>query len=358
LKDYFAISDQGALSRKSGKDSDFVSALESGALDVGGKIPNTFKISDVSSIANSAFYGCGYLKNSSSASINTLQFILPSTNTTLFAASNAFRDCTNLRRIEFDTSSADATVSIAANVFNGCANLTGLWKTSNDHQLYLSSIDSDAFSDCASLSIDGMKGIVVSESGVLKKVENKNTDGTTIGVGIFNSTLSYANCMITGDMGNKLDNYFTTTINDYVFRGCASLTSLDLSGSANSLTTIGSAAFNRCAKLTTIGLSKLTALTTIGSSAFSDCAAITTIDLSPLTNLTSINSNAFDGCTSLTTLKLPPAMFATDNQASINSSAFGGCTKLSNIYLPTNAATLPKTCDSNAFTNCPVSGTI
>jgi hypothetical protein len=78
LKDYFTISEQGVLNRVSGKDDDFVSALQSGSLNEGDKIPNTFRISDVSSIDSYAFYGCAYLSDSSTTPINTLQFNLSS----------------------------------------------------------------------------------------------------------------------------------------------------------------------------------------------------------------------------------------------------------------------------------------
>jgi hypothetical protein len=138
--------------------------------------------------------------------------------------------------------------------------------------------------------------------------------------------------MITGDMGDKLNNYFTSSIGTYAFVGCSSLTSLDLSGLA-------------------------TSLTSITSYAFSDCAAITTIDLSN-TKVSSISSRAFQNCAGLTTLKLPPAMFAEENSASIGTYAFRNCARLSNIYIPYDAAKLPNTYNSNAFNNCSTSGTI
>jgi hypothetical protein len=154
LRDYFTIND-GALNRVDDQDEAFVTALESGTLDVDGKIPNAFKISDVSSITDAAFDSCTYLSDSTTL-INTLQFVLSSTNNTLLInyeafynctnlrciefessagavapldvsiASFAFDGCTNLQRIEFDTSSGDATVSIGFFTFAGCANLTGL----------------------------------------------------------------------------------------------------------------------------------------------------------------------------------------------------------------------------------------
>jgi hypothetical protein len=89
----------------------------------------TIRFVGITSIADSAFYNCSAL----AASIS-----LPSSLTSI--GSSTFQNCTNLRRVEFDTSSADATVSILYGAFSGCTNLTGLWKTSPNHHLYLGSI--------------------------------------------------------------------------------------------------------------------------------------------------------------------------------------------------------------------------
>jgi hypothetical protein len=128
---------------------------------------------------------------------------------------------------------------------------------------------------------------------------------------------------------------------------------------ANSLTSIGSGAFNHCTKLTTIGLAHLAKLESINSYAFDGCVAITSIDLSPLTALTSIGECAFRGCAGLTTLKLPPAMFVEENSASIDNQAFRDCTNLNAIYLPEGVAeSVGTNCNTNAFYNCPETGTI
>jgi hypothetical protein len=136
--------------------------------------------------------------------------------------------------------------------------------------------------------------------------------------------------MISGDMGDKLNSYFTTSLASEAFFGCASLTSITIPS----------------------------AITEIVANAFSGCTSLTSIDLSSCTSLTSIGNFAFAECADLTTLKLPPAMFVADNQASIGSLAFLGCASLNAIYLPVDATTLPNSYDSNAFTNCPTSGTI
>ena len=68
--------------------------------------------------------------------------------------------------------------------------------------------------------------------------------------------------------------------------------------SDRALTSIGNYAFYNCTSLTNIDLP---VCTSIGYSAFSDCTSLTNIDL-PV--CTSISSSAFNNCTSLTSIKL------------------------------------------------------
>ena len=108
---------------------------------------------------------------------------------------------------------------------------------------------------------------------------------------------------------------------DYGFAyGCTSLTYVDLS----CITSIGDFAFNGCTSLTNINLSPT--LTTIGSHAFYNCTPLSGITLP--SSLTTIGVNAFNACTSLeiADLSLP-------NLESLASNAFVGVkiTKISNL---------------------------
>jgi hypothetical protein len=139
--------------------------------------------------------------------------------------------------------------------------------------------------------------------------------------------------MITGDMGNKLNTYAIkdNSIGSYVFDGCASLTSIDLSNCL--ATTIDSAAFIGCTNLTSITLP-------------SSLASIPNNEYGPFRN-----------CTNLTTIKLPSAMFATDNNASIADEAFYNCPAIHEIYIPADAVAEFKN-GSAAFNGCKTNGTI
>ena len=84
-----------------------------------------------------------------------------------------------------------------------------------------------------------------------------------------------------------------TSIGNYAFKGCSSLTELTIS---NSVTYIGSYAFSDCSSLADITIPN--SVTYIGSYAFSDCRGLTNITIPA--SVTSIGGNAFSGCNNLT----------------------------------------------------------
>lgn len=121
-----------------------------------------------------------------------------------------------------------------------------------------------------------------------------------------------------------------TSIGNYAFSECTSLTSVDLP----KVTEIGKYAFGWCTSLTSIDLQKVTS---IGEYAFCNCNSLASVDLS---NVTSIGNYAFSGCNSLTSVDLP-------NATEIGEGAFNCCTSLTSIYLP-NATSI----SNKAFTYC------
>ena len=112
-----------------------------------------------------------------------------------------------------------------------------------------------------------------------------------------------------------------TSIGDYAFYDCNSLTSIEI---PNSVTSIGTYAFRGCSNLTSVSLPST--LTSISNGAFYGCSGLTSITIPE--GVTSIGSFAFYGCSGLTSIILPSTL------TSIGSDAFNACTSLTSITIP------------------------
>ena len=117
-----------------------------------------------------------------------------------------------------------------------------------------------------------------------------------------------------------------TTISDYIFVECKSLTSVTI---GNSVTTIGVMAFGKCTKLTSITIPN--SVTTIGNDAFAYCTNLTDITIPD--SVTTISEDAFYGCDSITSVTIP------DSVITIGIGAFADCDNLQCISVDKNSAT-------------------
>ena len=115
-----------------------------------------------------------------------------------------------------------------------------------------------------------------------------------------------------------------TSIGNFAFYNCKSLTSITI---PDSVTSIELAAFNNCNNLTSITIPD--SVTSIGDSAFELCNKLSSITLS--NNITSIGNWAFHGCP-LTSITIP------DSVTSIGDNAFYACSSLKTISLGCGSA--------------------
>ena len=129
--------------------------------------------------------------------------------------------------------------------------------------------------------------------------------------------------------------YSVTSIGDYAFQYCNSLTSISI---PNSVTEIGSYAFSNCSSLTSISIPN--SVTSIGSYAFSNCSSLTSITIP--NSVTSIGSYAFQYCNSLTSITIPNSV------TSIGESAFYNCEALTSITIGNSVTSI----GSYAFEDC------
>ena len=212
----------------------------------------------VTSISDGAFWDCSGL---SSVTIG---------NGVTSIRDNAFRNCTSLSSITIP----DNIMYIGANVFTNCISLSSVTIGNG-----VTSIGDFAFNNCVRLT-----DIYVSE--------NNNNYSDINGV-LFNKNKSELLVYPTG----KIDNEYSipngvTSIRDYAFMACKSLSSITI---PNSVTSIGSEAFMACKSLSSITIPN--SVTSIGSEAFENCTSLASVTIG--NGVTSIGDLAFAFCTSL-----------------------------------------------------------
>ena len=212
--------------------------------------------------------------------------------------SSAFNGCANLTSIIIP----DSITSIGDFAFENCSGLTSI--TIPDS---VTSIGDHAFYNCSSLT-----SITVSE--------NNKYFSSLNGV-LFNKDKTE---LITYPIGNERTEYTipdsVTSIGNFIFYNCSSLTSITI---PDSVASIGNSAFYNCSSLTNIKLPDV--IDIISGNTFRDCSSLLNIIIPD--SVTSIKECAFYNCSNLTSITIP------DSVASIENSAFYNCTSLKSITL-------------------------
>ena len=132
-----------------------------------------------------------------------------------------------------------------------------------------------------------------------------------------------------------------TSIGIQAFDNCYSLTNIEI---PSSVTIIGGSAFWGCSSLTSVTFGENSQLTSIGDDAFIYCSNLTSVTFGENSQLTSIGYGAFSRCSSLTSV-----IFGENSQlASIGDNAFSGCESLTSIEIPSSVTSI----GDNAFYGC------
>ena len=266
----------------------------------------------VTSIGDYAFYNCSSLTS----------IVIPNSVTSIGDA--AFSGCSSLTSVVI----GDSVTSIGDWAFSGCSSLTSIEIPDS-----VTSIGEHAFRNCSSLA-----SLVIGDSvtSIGDSAFSDCSSLTSISVDVNNE--SY--CSINGNLYNKdataliqyaigkTDMSFTipnsvTSIGEYAFYYCSSLTSVTI---GNSVTSIGSSAFFCCSSLTSVTIGN--SVTSIGDAAFLGCTSLTSITIG--NSVKSIGNSAFCWCESLTSIEIP------DSVTSIGDYAFEYCYKLVEVYNKSN----------------------
>ena len=126
-----------------------------------------------------------------------------------------------------------------------------------------------------------------------------------------------------------------TSIGEYAFSNCTSLTSITI---PSSVTSIGGGAFCWCTSLTSITIPS--SVTSIGGGVFEYCTGLTSVAIPD--SVTSIGGGVFEYCTRLASITIP------DSVTSIGGDAFFGCISLTSVTIPDSVTSI----GGDAFYGC------
>ena len=213
---------------------------------------------------------------------------------------SAFLYCSQLSVVKFGKN----LKTIGKTAFSQCRSLTSISIPANVTQ-----IGESSFSECI-----GLKTVTIA-SGETATVDNYAFRGCT--------------ALTTVDLG-----FTVSAIGTSAFEGCKALTSITIPGSVNS---INQAAFKNCKGLTKADLGN--GVTTIANNAFINCSSLKSVKFGA--NLKTIGDSAFEDCVALTSITLMP------NTKEVGISAFAGCSGMTTAVLTGVEVIKPK-----AFSYC------
>ena len=365
-----------------------VTSIGDGAFFRCGSLSDIVIPASVTSIGRTAFSGCGSLSSivipASVASIGDGAFsgcgslssiVIPASVTSI--GNRTFSGCGSLSSIVIPPS----ITSIGEGAFGGCGFLSSIVIPDS-----VTNIGNGAFNNCASLQYLSIPKSVICLNGnpfadwngrleclspnfiyeddvlfckgksKIISFRNKNIESyvipssvTSIGDWAFYGCDSLSEVVIPSSVTSIGDRAFAgcgslsevvipssvTSIGDRAFAGCGSLSEVVI---PSSVTSIGDRAFKDCGSLSSIVIPS--SVTSIGDWAFYDCRSLSDIVIP--SSVTSIGDWAFCGCSSLSDIVIPSSV------TRIGNSVFRGCSSLSDIVIPSSVTSI----GDRAFKDC------
>lgn len=215
---------------------------------------------------------------------------------------------------DLHTVNYNAVDCTATNAFESCGNLTTVNFGENVNE-----ISDEMFACCSNLENVNLNGKIefIGTRAFYSTKWDDNIRDCAEGEIVYVDKIAYCSNNPTGDIEIKDG---TTSIYDYIFTSCTSITSATL---PDSIKYIGSYSFNSCSNLENIEMSS--SIESIGSNAFNYCSKLTEIDLG--NKLTYLGDCVFRDCSSLKSITIPLGVEA------IQDYAFSSCSSLTNITL-------------------------